>query len=348
MSYHHDRRRTRGGWDSSVRRVRVLAGDDRSTRRSRPHREPCSATPAGAEDGRRRRPPAGSEVGVLDPVGKVVTARQADGTELIEAEPGRGRRLRSGIMLSQRIEGRVLNLVDRVVSGERVEDALVECKAEWPSAARAARQIAGHANAARGEPILWIIGVDEDGHQVASASDVELANWWSQVTAVFDQGITPGLTTLVVPVGTAQSVVALYLTTDRAPYVVSRPEQRSSFDREVPWRDGNRTRSAYRDELLRMLVEAVLPPEATVVRLELRALHRTAEQRAGRPEVPEHVELYLWGYLFFGPPSGPVVVLPAHLMTGQLDFAEHQPRPGALEPLPISVKLASGVYRGLA
>jgi hypothetical protein len=27
------------------------------------------------------------------------------------------------------------------------------------------RKIAGHANAARGEPILRIIGLDEDGHQ---------------------------------------------------------------------------------------------------------------------------------------------------------------------------------------
>ena len=32
--------------------------------------------------------------------------------------------------------------------------------------ASAARKIAGHANAARGEPILRIIGLDEDGNQV--------------------------------------------------------------------------------------------------------------------------------------------------------------------------------------
>jgi hypothetical protein len=82
------------------------------------------------------------------------------------------------VMLSQQMEGRVLNLVDRVVKGERVEDFRVE----WP------------------------------------------------------------------------------------------------FEREVPWRDGNRTRSAHRDELLRVLVEAVMPPEATVVRWELRAIHRAAEE----------------------------------------------------------------------
>src|SRR6266536_553496 len=61
-------------------------------------------------------------------------------------------------MLSQHIEGRVLNLVERVLNGARIEDFRVECKGTWPSAAKAARQIAGHANAARGEPILCISG----------------------------------------------------------------------------------------------------------------------------------------------------------------------------------------------
>jgi hypothetical protein len=66
--------------------------------------------------------------------------------------------------------------------------------------ALAARKIAGHANAARGEPILWIIGLDEDDHQVTGASDVELADWWAQATAAFDEQIVPGSTGLMVPV----------------------------------------------------------------------------------------------------------------------------------------------------
>jgi hypothetical protein len=198
-------------------------------------------------------------------------------------------------MLSQQIEGRVLNLVDRVVQGARVEDFRVECKADWPPTARAARRIAGHANAARGEPILWIIGLDEDGHRVTGASDVELADWWPQVTACFDEGIKPGLTPLVVPVGPEHSVVVLYMTTERAPYVVNRQEEQGPFEREVPWRDGNRTRSAHRHELLRVLVPAVTPPEATAVKLELRAILRTgtaAEPMSGQPAEPAHVELF--------------------------------------------------------
>jgi hypothetical protein len=246
-------------------------------------------------------------------------------------------------MLSQQIEGRVLNLVDRVVQGSRVEDFRVECKAEWPPPARAARRIAGQANAARGEPIWWIIGLDEDDHRVTGASEVELANWWPQVIACFDEGITPGLTPLAVPVGPRHSVVALYITTERAPYVVKRQEGQGAFEREVPWRDGNRTRSARRDELLRVLVPAVTPPEATVVKLELRAILRTgtaAEPMSGQPAEPAHVELFLSGHIFFGPPTGPVTVLPAHLMSGQIDLAPDGSEPGALASLPIPVEFS--------
>jgi hypothetical protein len=38
---------------------------------------------------------------------------------------------------------------------------------------------------------------------------VELADWWAQATAAFDEDIMPGLTGLM-PVGPNESVVALY------------------------------------------------------------------------------------------------------------------------------------------
>jgi hypothetical protein len=176
---------------------------------------------------------------------------------------------------------------------------------------------------------------------VTGASDVELADWWAQVVAAFDQGIAPGLTPLVVPVGADRSVVALYMTTERAPYVVKRQSEQGPFEREVPWRDGNRTRSAHRHELLRLLVAATSPPDATVVKLELRALHREPEPEAPgyqRPALPERIELNLWGTVFFGPPGSSVVVLPEHLMTGQVDFGPDQPGGGGLPPVPITVR----------
>jgi hypothetical protein len=60
------------------------------------------------------------------------------------------------------------------------------------------------------------------------------------------------------------SVLALHFTNDRAPYVVQSTMQ--GDDRlEVPWRDGTRTRSASRDELLRVLVPQVSRPEFEVI-----------------------------------------------------------------------------------
>jgi hypothetical protein len=61
--------------------------------------------------------------------------------------------------------------------------------------------------------------------------------------------------------------------------VVMRQGEQGPFERGVPWRDGNRTRSAHRDELLRVLIAAVAPPSATVVKLELHAHQRPGPLR---------------------------------------------------------------------
>ena len=60
------------------------------------------------------------------------------------------------------IEYWALRILERVEKHQPIEDTWVELKAEWPvETAKTARQLAGHANAARGEPVLWLIGVDE-------------------------------------------------------------------------------------------------------------------------------------------------------------------------------------------
>jgi len=84
------------------------------------------------------------------------------------------------------IEGWALSVINRALAGQPVEDARVELKSKWPDNAHgAARRIAGHANAAHGEPILWLIGIDEKNRQVVGADYVELASWWSQVQSLF-------------------------------------------------------------------------------------------------------------------------------------------------------------------
>ncbi len=128
------------------------------------------------------------------------------------------------------------------------------------------------------------------------------------------------------------------MTTERAPYVIKRQEGQGPFEREVPWRDGNSTRSAHRHELLRLLIAAVAPPDATVVKLMLRVRHQPATQ--AHPAMPERLELILWGTVFFGPPASPVVVLPAHLMAAEVDFAPEKPGTGPLGSIPIMVTFA--------
>lgn len=59
------------------------------------------------------------------------------------------------------IEAWVLRVIEQVKRGQSNEDSRVELKARWIEPEKAARQIAGHANAARGDKILWIIGLDE-------------------------------------------------------------------------------------------------------------------------------------------------------------------------------------------
>ena len=61
-----------------------------------------------------------------------------------------------------RLEAWALQVVDRIKAHQPNEDSRVECKRVWIAEHwEVARQLAGHANAARGEVLLWLIGVDE-------------------------------------------------------------------------------------------------------------------------------------------------------------------------------------------
>jgi hypothetical protein len=219
----------------------------------------------------------------------------------------------------QHLEARVIPLVDVVVAGGRVEDHLVECKAAWPDPGRrqVARQLAGHANRARGEPILWLIGLDEDVHGVTHPEPVDVASWWAAVAKWFD-GAVPDLTDLVVHVGERQAVHAMYFTTDLPPYVITGGGENGALEREVPIRDGTRTRSARRDELLRLLIPAVAPPATQVLSATVQ-LSRGGSTSGSRPP---YAELWLNARVFFEQPGTPtgIITLPRHLMRGRVDI----------------------------
>ena len=163
------------------------------------------------------------------------------------------------------IESWAIQIIERVESNGPLEDSRVELKAKWIDIQKAARRLAGHANAARGEPILWLIGIDQD-NGVIGAEQEELANWYAAVQSEFD-GISPSLTDLNLTYNDT-TVVLLYFETDRAPYVVKNPRldiEKGSISHEVPWREGTRTRSAKRSDLIKLLVPVVSLPELEIL-----------------------------------------------------------------------------------
>jgi hypothetical protein len=190
---------------------------------------------------------------------------------------------------NQAIEAWALKVIDRVTGTARFEDSRVELKgARLPEPPRAARQLAALANAARGEDVLWIVGVDQ-AEGVVGAESADLAHWWQQVQRQFE-GAEPHLTDVAMTPG-GKSVLALHFTNERAPYVVHSTMQ--GDDRlEVPWRDGTRTRSARRDELLRILVPQVSVPEFEIITASAMVKEYSGGENPPRWDWTMKLELY--------------------------------------------------------
>jgi hypothetical protein len=206
-------------------------------------------------------------------------------------------------MRPHELESWVLNIAERVSRGDPVEDVRVELKAEWPQPAKAARRIAGHANASRGDPILWVIGIDEK-LGVIGAQPEAVHDWWPKVERHFD-GIAPTLTDLNVPMSPSKTVVALFFATDRAPYVVKVAEG-GTISHEVPWRGATRIRSAKRSELIQLLVPQQRLPDVEVLSASLTAhLHEKASEE-------KRLEWELAIAAYVTPRGDDMLVLPFH------------------------------------
>lgn len=153
-------------------------------------------------------------------------------------------------MRSHEIESWALRILDRVKSGQPIEDNRVELKTDWKDSERIARQLAGHANAARDEPILWLIGVDEKGKNIPGVDSLEFSSWYNAIKAKFNE-LAPEPIIINVPFNDI-TVTALYFETDRGPYVIDISKE-GTVRREVPWREATGTNSATRSQLLRLL-----------------------------------------------------------------------------------------------
>lgn len=221
-------------------------------------------------------------------------------------------------MRKSEIEAWVLQIVDQIETKSPSEDDRVELKADWIDPSKAARRIGAHANSAMGEPVLWIIGADEE-RGVVGASKRELSDWWDQVKSCFDEDVFPALTSLNVPVS-SQTVVALYFETDRAPYVV-KSRKGGIPSRGVPWREGNSTRTARRSDLLRILAPTSQIPSVEVV--EGFADYR---QRIKDDEPTENYILFDID-LYFVPRSRAPITIPFHRCNFSIEFEDVKVEP---------------------
>lgn len=200
------------------------------------------------------------------------------------------------------IENWALSVIDRVKSGQPVEDTRVELKSKWPDPQKAARRIAGHANAARGAPILWLIGVDEKSREVPGADMTEFTDWFNSVRACYDE-LPPQPVEVNVPVDSV-TVVAIFFETTRAPFVVKNPVG-GAIQREVPWRETTEIKSATRSQLLRLLS----PIQNQPVIEEVSALLR-AEKVSSNGDAHWDFKAYL--ALFLYQPEDQQIVIPKH------------------------------------
>jgi hypothetical protein len=170
-------------------------------------------------------------------------------------------------MNAAQLEALVLEAIDRLRLGAGGEDDHVEFKRDWPDPTKA-RQLAGAANRASGDFLIYVIGVDDKDGSVHPLSMIDPATWWSQVESGFDEVAPELIRHLNIQVSLNEAVVALEFGTDRAPYVVKLLNG-GQTEREVPIRVGTRTRSAHRHELLKLLYPVAQIPRLLAMSAEL-------------------------------------------------------------------------------
>lgn len=165
------------------------------------------------------------------------------------------------------------DVVDRVKRGIAIEDDRIEFKREWPrDFYKAARLIAGLANAARGGEVLLLVGVDpKQDPFFFDPGSIEPANWFPQVFGHFADKHTPPHRMFQIH-GTVGAPVAIAFDPDAAPFLVKNPNYGNKLgeviESEVPWREATRIRSAKRREFLSMMYRQTLVPDVEISRCE--------------------------------------------------------------------------------
>jgi hypothetical protein len=153
---------------------------------------------------------------------------------------------------AQEIELWVRDVVSAVRQGQPVEESRIGLKSSWIEPRKAADRLAAHANAARGVPILWVIGVDEKNRRVTGVDPLERSDWYKSVEQCFD-GFAPRLVDVNVRIE-SDTVVGLYFETEQGARYVVKNSTGGYPQFIVPWREGTDLKAARREDLLRILV----------------------------------------------------------------------------------------------
>lgn len=219
------------------------------------------------------------------------------------------------------LETRVISAVERIRAGEQVENDLIECKRDWPTEDKA-RQLAGSLNRANGDPVIYIVGVDDRTGDVHPLSNTDVLDWWSQMETRFDQLPPEMVRQISVPVGNrGEHVVAIAFASDRAPYLVKTGSAKPSL--EIPIREGTGTRTARRDELLRLLIPAATVPNAMILTADLNIDHyapQAEDYTFGIEARGEMLDAYCWVRVYFEHAGASLLTLPTHGMSGSLQI----------------------------
>ncbi len=194
-------------------------------------------------------------------------------------------------MKAQEIELWAREKITAVLSNQPVEDSRIELKTSWIEPDKAAPRLAAQANAARGEPILWIIGVDEKKRALTNVEPRELTSWYESVQKYFD-GFAPVLLDNVNFKFEGSAVAALYFDTEHgAPFVVKYAKPGEGYPQfVVPWRGSTGLRAAKREDLLRILVP-ILRLSALINELDFNMAIARKCAEAGQSDTS-------WGALF--------------------------------------------------
>ena len=224
-------------------------------------------------------------------------------------------------MLPSQIENWALQIIERVESKQSIEDSRVELKSKWIDPQKGARRLAGHANAARGEPILWLIGIDED-EGVKGVEKEELSVWMNKVQTAFES-TSPSLQDIAIS-HNGKTVLALLFETDRAPFVIKVPEfgkMKGLPSHEVPWREGTETRTARRSDLIKILVPIIHEPEIELL--------------DGKMVLSKSTEVFVWNLdiqIYITPEMGTSFAIPFHRCQVSFDIEGKLPLTSMSEP----------------